>query len=130
MHFGRMLDKMRLAQLGKLPPEWLAAKGSVTGFDGVCCYLLRVGYQALEEETLKGGPDDQILQWAFVHGRKPSDEEIETWNDYLSKRCWRDQYAPRLSVRLKEAGLPTDSALTMFDCIDLEEGRPQTVCVS
>jgi hypothetical protein len=124
VHFGRMLDKIRLAQLGKLPPEWLAAKGSVTGFDGVCCYLLRVDYQALEEETLKGGSDDQILQWAFGHGRKPSDEEIEIWNDHLSKRCWRDQYAPRLSIRLKEAGLPTDSVLTMFDCIDLEEGGP------
>jgi hypothetical protein len=124
VHFGRMLDKIRLTQLGKLPPEWLAAKGSVTGFDGACCYLLRVHYQALEEEALKGGADDQLLQWAFVHGRRPSDEEIETWNGCLSKRCWRDQYMPRLSTRLQEAGLPIDSVLTMFDCIDLEEGRP------
>jgi hypothetical protein len=124
VHFGRMLDKIELFHQGKLPRGWAEAKGSVTGFDGVCCHLLRVSYQALEEEKLQGGGDDQMLQWAFAHGRRPSDEEIEIWNDYISKRCWRDQYTPRLYIRLQEAGLPTDSVLTMFDCIDLEEGRP------
>ena len=124
VHFGRMLDKIRLADQGKLPPEWVAAKGSPTGFDSACCHLLRVDYQVLEKETLQGRGDDQMLQWAFTHGRKPSDEEIEIGNDYLSKRCWRDQYNPRLYFRLQEAGLPKDSVLTMFDCIDLEEGRP------
>jgi hypothetical protein len=128
LHFGRMLDKIRLSDQKKLPSDWVAAKGSPNGFDGVCCHLLQVSYPALEKETLgTGGGDDQMLQWAFAHGRKPSEEEIEIWNDYLSKRCWRDQYTPRLYVRLREAGLPSDSALTMFDCIDLEEGRPVTV---
>ena len=50
--------------------------------------------------------------------------EIEIWNAFLTKRCWRDRYTPRLHSRLQEAGLPLDSVLTMFDCIDLEEGRP------
>ena len=124
MHFGRMLDKIRLAHLGKLPPDWVAAKGSVTGFDSFCCHLLQVGYDALEAEMLKGRGDNQMLQWAFAHGCEPSDEEIEIWNAYLFKRCWRDQYTPRLHVRLREAGLPIDSVRTMFECIDLEEGRP------
>jgi hypothetical protein len=124
LHFGRMLDKIRLSDQKKLPSDWVAAKGSLNGFDGFCCHLLQVSYPALEKETLGSGGDDQILQWAFAHGRKPSEEEIEIWNDYLSKRCWRDQYTPRLYLRLREAGLPIDSVLTMFDCIDLEEGRP------
>jgi gluconokinase len=34
VHFGRMLDKIRLSQEGKLPPDWAAAKGSADGFDG------------------------------------------------------------------------------------------------
>jgi Domain of unknown function (DUF5069) len=124
VHFGRMLDKIRLSQSRKLPPGWVAAKGSVTGFDGCCCHLLQVSYQELEKATLEGGDDDQILQWAFAHGHTPSDEEIEIWNAFLTKRCWRDRYTPRLHFRLEEAGLPLDSVLTMFDCIDLEEGRP------
>ena len=124
VHFGRMLDKIRLFHQHKLPPAWLEARGSVTGFDGTCCRLLQVDYEELAEETLKGAADDQVLEWAVTRGRKPSDEEIEIWNDYLSKRCWRDRFAPRLEVRLREAGMPTGSALTMFDFIDLDEGRP------
>jgi Domain of unknown function (DUF5069) len=64
-----------------------------------------------------------MLEWAFTHGRNPSDEEIEIWNDYVSKRCWRDQFTPRLAIRLEEADLPLGSVLTMFDYIDLDEGR-------
>jgi Domain of unknown function (DUF5069) len=123
VHFGRMLDKIRLFQKGQLPPPWAEAKGSVNGFDGFCCYLLQVEYEALEVETLHGRGDDQMLQWAYTQGCKPSDEEIEMWNDCLSKRCWRDKYTPRLHFRLQEAGLPIDFVLTMFECIDLDEGR-------
>jgi hypothetical protein len=124
VHFGRMLDKIRLAHQGKLPPSWLEAKGSVPGFDGTCCRFLQVEYEALAEVTLEGGTDDQMLQWTFEHGRKPTVEEIEIWNDYLSKRCWRDRFTPRLHIRLEDAGLPIGSVLTMFDFIDLDEGRP------
>jgi hypothetical protein len=123
VHFGRMLDKIRLFQSGKLPSEWAAAKGSATGFDGSCCYLLQVSYEELEKATLEGGSDDEVLKWAFAHGHTPSEEEIEIWNAFLTKRCWRDRYTPRLHFRLQEAGLPLDSVLTMFECIDLEEGR-------
>jgi hypothetical protein len=123
VHFGRLLDKIRLFHQGKLPPAWVEAKGSVPGFDGVCCRFLQVDYRALEEETVKGGDDDQMLQWAVAQGRKPSAEGIEIWNDYASKRCWRDQYTPRLHIHLQEAGMPIGSVLTMFDFIDLDEGR-------
>lgn len=124
VHFGRLLDKIKLFHQGKLPPAWVEAKGSVNGFDGICCRFLQVDYEALEEETLKGGADEQVLGWAIAQGHKPSAEEIEIWNDYLAKRCWRDQYTPRLYVRLEEAGMPIGSVLTMFDFIDLDEGRP------
>jgi Domain of unknown function (DUF5069) len=123
VHFGRMLDKIRLFHQGKLPPGWIEAKGSATGFDGTLCGFLRVDYEALEAETIKGRGDDKMLQWTFVHGYKPVDEEVEIWNDYLSKRCWRDQYTSRLHTRLQAAGWPIGTVLTMFDFIDLDEGR-------
>jgi hypothetical protein len=123
LHFGRMLDKIRLFEQGRLPPAWVESKGSVDGFDGTCCRLLQIDHGALERETTKSRGDDQMLEWAFAHGRKPSDEEIEIWNDYLSKRCWRDRFTPRLSIRLQESGMPLGSVLTMFDYIDLDEGR-------
>ena len=42
----------------------------------------------------------------------------------MTKRNWRDKYAPRLRFRLEEAKMPVNAALTMFDFIDLDEGRP------
>ncbi len=123
VHFGRMLDKIRLNQQGKLPPAWVELKGAPEGFDGQCCRFLRINYDALEAEALKGGGDEELITWAFAHGRKPVDYEIETWNGFLSRRCWRDRYTERLHFRLKESGFPIDAALTMFDYIDLDEGR-------
>jgi gluconokinase len=124
VHFGRMLDKIRLFTRGRLPPAWVEAKGGAHAFDGMCCRFLQVDYKTLEDEVLKeAGSDDETLEWAFTHGRKPSEEEIEIWNAYLSKRCWRDAYTPRLHFRLQEAGLPVGAALTMFDFIELDEGR-------
>jgi gluconokinase len=123
-HFARMLDKIRLAAEGKLPAEWLAANGMPNGFDGICCRLLRVDYSALKERVAIGGTDGELIRWTFSNGRKPSDEAVEIWNSYVSKRCWRDEYMPRLHFRLQQAAMPIGAALTMFDFIDLDEGHP------
>ncbi len=123
-HFGRMLDKIRLHHRGKLPGPWAEAKGAVGGFDGICCRFLQIDYAAVEEETLKGLGDSELFEWATTAGRRPNDEEIEIWNAYLSKRCWRDKYIHRVHARLGEVGMAVGSVYTMFDFIDLDEGRP------
>src|ERR671931_1590502 len=93
VYFGRMLDKIRLAAAGKLPEAWQAARGtkSKNSFDSRCCGFLGIDYAALEAETLKGGrTDEELLAWAYANGRQPSEEEIEVWNAFLTKRGWRD----------------------------------------
>src|SRR5882724_10124477 len=77
VYFGRMLDKIRLFEAGKLPEGWRAARGAsaVGNFDARCCRFLQIDYAALENETLKGGSDEELLEWAFAHGRKPTEEE-------------------------------------------------------
>ena len=126
--FGRMLDKIRIAAAGRLPEGWHAARGiSMKGsFDGRTCKFLHIDYAALETETLKGDKsDEQLLEWAFAHGRRPSEDEIEVWNGFMSKRGWRDTGTQRLNERLAEIGLPPGTVLTMFEFIDLDEGRLQ-----
>lgn len=123
VHFGRMLDKIRLHHAGRLPPGWVAALGAAKGFDGRTCRLLHLEYPALVAETLKGGADEQLLAWAFSQGRRPTEEEIEIFNGFLSKLGWNDAYAERVKFRLGESGFPPDAALTMFDFIELDEGR-------
>ena len=120
-----MLDKIRLHAAGKLPEGWQPARGnSMSGsFDARCCRFLHVEYAALEAETLKGGSDEDLLEWAFTHGRRPTDEEIEIWNAFMTKRGWRDDGTQRLHERLAEIGLPPGTVQTTFEFIDLDEGR-------
>jgi len=127
VYFGRMLDKIRLYSAGKLPEGWRAARGTAmnNSFDSRCCSFLRIDYSALEAETIKGGSDEELLAWAFKNGRKPSEEEIEVWNAFMTKRGWRDAGTQRLNERLAEIGLPPGTVQTMFEFIDLDEGRTQ-----
>lgn len=78
---------------------------------------------ALEKETLNGGSDEELLEWAFAHGRRPSEEDIQVWNAFMTKRGWRDDATERLIERLAEIGLPPGTVQTLFEFIDLDEGR-------
>ncbi len=124
VHFGRMLDKMRLHRERKLPPAWVESKGKANGFDGRCCRFLRIDYSALETAVLNGADDGAALAWAYEHGRNPTEEEVEMWNGFMTKLGWRDSVSERVAMRLREAGLKPGLVDTMFDFIDLDEGRP------
>jgi gluconokinase len=41
----------------------------------------------------------------------------------MTKRGWRDVGTQRLNERLAEISLPPGAVLTMFEFIDLDEGR-------
>lgn len=126
VYFGRMVDKIKLAAAGKLPEGWQHARGATMkgSFDWRCCQFLKIDYTALEAETLKGGRSDaELLEWAFAHGRRPDDQEIEVWNGFMMKRGWRDAGTQRLNERLSEIGLPAGTVQTMFEFIDVDEGR-------
>jgi gluconokinase len=123
-----MLDKIRLAAAKKLPEGWQAARGSAAkgSFDARCCEFLQIDYAAIEAETLRGGKsDEELLAWAYAHGHQPSATEIEVWNAFMLKRGWRDAGTQRLNERLAEIGLPPGTVRTMFEFIDLDEGRLQ-----
>src|SRR6185295_6658000 len=110
------------AAAGKLPAGWQAMRGTPTKgtLDARCCSFLHLDYAALEAETLKGGSDEDLLAWAYAHGRKPTDEEIEVWNAFMLKRGWRDAGTQRKNERLAEIGLPPDTVETMFEYIDID----------
>jgi gluconokinase len=126
VYFGRMLDKMRLAAAGKLPEGWRAERGTTMkgSFDWRCCQFLKLDYASLEREVLKADQsDEQLLEWAYANGRRPDEQEIEVWNAFMTKRGWRDAGTQRLNERLAEIGLPPGTVQTMFEFIDLDEGR-------
>lgn len=122
VYFGRMLDKIRLHSQGKLPADYHENLG--TGFDGRCCSLLGVKYENVIARVKSGGEDQDILEWCFANGRKPSEEEIDIWNNYLRKRGWRDDASKRLAERKQEYGIShRDDIQTFFDLLDADEDR-------
>jgi gluconokinase len=124
VHFGRMIDKIRLEAAANLPEAWVKFMDVKWSFNWLCCHFLRVDYAELKTEVLKGGSDEEILEWAMARGCRPDEADIEVWNGFMTKLGWRDFVSDRVRFRLEESGFPPDAAETMFDFIDLDEGRP------
>ena len=122
VYFGRMLDKIRANARGELPAEYLEKLGS--GFDGRCVRFLGLNYEDVVARVKEGGSDEEIWQWAWERSRKPTDEDIENWNEFMRKCGWKDALTPTLERRKRESGLENRSDVeTMFHYIDADEGR-------
>ena len=122
VYFGRMLDKIRVHAKGLLPGDYQPNLGK--GFDRSCVTFLQLDYPQLVERVRAGGTDKEILDWALQTGRRPSDEEIQVWNDYMRKRGWEDEVSEMVTRRKKEAGMTERADIrTMFEFIDADEGR-------
>jgi len=121
-YFGRMLDKIRLHAKGELPSDYHENLGK--GFDEKCVTFLRIKYYQLTEYVKRGGSDEEILQWCFSVGRKPSENDVYVWNEFMRKRGWNDEVSETLERRKKDAGMSDRSDIeTAFNFIDADEGR-------
>ena len=123
--FGRILDKIRLHARGSLPEGYhLGVIAGKRTFDDRVCQFLGVTFEALTERVLAGGTDEDVLEWCFETGMRPSAEQIEIWNGFMSKRGWRDAASQGLISQRADAGLGDREDLqTFFDVMDAEEGR-------
>lgn len=120
--FGRMLDKIRLKAAGKLPPDYYTGTADRTHFDARCCTFLRLDYARLVERVLQGGGDEAILEWAFANGRRPSTDEIEVWNGFMTKRGWRDPGSAEFDQTKRDRGFGDRPDIqTWFDLHRAEE---------
>jgi len=121
-YFARMLDKVRLHAKDELPQEYHANLGR--GFDEKCVNFLRIEYDQLVEHVKHGGTDEEILQWCFENGRRPDENDVYVWNEFMRKRGWNDEVSEILARRKSEAGMSDRSDIqTSFQFIDADEGR-------
>jgi hypothetical protein len=125
VYLPRMLDKLRLHARGALHPDFVNNLGKA--FDDRCCQYLGIKYDELRIWVL-GNPtvtDEEVMVWAEARGRKLSTNDIEIWNGFMTKRGWRDEANEVLLRRLKENALGPEAGVdTMFDYIEVDEGRP------
>lgn len=122
VYLPRMIEKIRLHTARELHPDYHANLGK--GFDERACLFLGVPYEELTARVKQGGSDEEIADWCFQRGRRPSEEQIEVWNAYMEKRGWRDGASERLAMRKGESGFSSrEDIMTFFDYIDADEGR-------
>ena len=121
VHFGRMLDKIRLQATGRLPADYHANLG--IGFDARTCSFLGIDYPALKARVLAGGCDEAILEWAHTSGGSRTDEQCLIWNRMMMKTGWRDDRTSILQDRIAAYGLTGKPIETFFDLNDFDEGR-------
>lgn len=127
VHLGRLIDKVRLRHQGLIQDyNYLT-----TGFDKYLLEFLQVNPQDIERRVLEGGSDEQILQWVYAHGRRPSENEISQWNERILSSGPKDDAArQRFQARLAEVahkrGVPVTAlppVATWVEIIELDEGR-------
>ena len=125
-HFARLLDKIRLHQLGQLPDEYRPNFGLSVGLDGHLCGFLGVGFDALCERVREGGTDDEIAEWCFERGLRPNKVQKRVWNEFARKLGWNDHATAFIAkVRAEDGITARPDLVTSFDTIDLREGRAE-----
>lgn len=124
VYFGRLLDKIRLHAVGKLPEAYIENLGHDQKFDGTCLRFLGVSFEDLEKLVIAGATDDEAWEWCVKNGRPHTEEEIMIWNRYMTKCGWRDSMTETLKSRLRQIGKEDRSDIqTLFEYLDLDEGR-------
>jgi len=122
VHFGRMLDKIRLQTAGTLPEGYFLGDEDSTWWDSRCCRFLKVTYTELATQVREGIDDEAALEWCFTHGRKPKPEDVQFWNAFILKRGWRDESTSGLQTDKEASGLgDRDDILTYVELFKAEE---------
>ncbi|MDX2188193.1 MAG: DUF5069 domain-containing protein [Opitutaceae bacterium] len=119
---GRALDKIRLKASGELRPDFLELMGK--GFDGRICAFLELDYAKLAEFVRTGATDEECVAWCQRNGRTLNEQTTLIWNDFSSKRGWRDSGSELLQKFKTESGLAgRDDIQTFFEYWEVDEGR-------
>lgn len=129
-HLGRMIDKIRLRQAGKLPQDYHRNYGLSVGLDGNLCGFLGVKFEDVVARVQEGGNDAEIAEWIFARGLRPNRTQTLVWNDFSKKIGWNDRTSGFVAKVKAESGRPHHPACTVFELIDLGEDREPPVMKS
>ena len=122
-HLGRMIDKIRLRQAGKLPEDYHRNYGLGIGLDGQMCGFLNVEFKDVEARVQQGGTDEEIVEWIFARGLRPNRVQAMAWNEHSRKMGWNDRMSSFVAKVKEASGLAGHPASTTFELIDLGEDR-------
>ena len=122
-HLGRMLDKIRLMQAGKLPEHFHSNYGLSIGLDGQLCGFLNVKFDDVVAQVQAGGADVDVAEWIFGTGLRPNRMQTHVWNEHSRKIGWNDRISACSAKMKLEPGWEHITATTSFDMIEQSEER-------
>ena len=122
-HLGRMLDKIRLMQAGRLPEEYHRNYGLSAGLDGQLCGFLNVKFEDVAARVAAGGTDEELAEWIFAHGLRPNRTQALVWNEHSRKLGWNDRISAFVAKIKVEMGIEAHPACTTFELIEYSEER-------
>lgn len=123
----RLIDKVRLHARGGLPPDYLP---QLLGGEGTLDWRF-LTFTGLDREALRtailAAPNDAaVLAWVERHAVPHSDAEKRAWVSTIDASRPDPERARRRAQRYPEVAARFDVApLSVFDLIDLDEGRIQ-----
>lgn len=122
VYFGRTIDKIRYRAEGTLRADFHELMGK--GFDARLMSFLGLDYEAFATFVRQGASDEACVAYVREKGR-PLNEDLEIiWNDFATKRGWRDSATARLEAFKLESGLcDREDLRTMFQYMEVDEGR-------
>lgn len=122
VYFARMCSKARLMKENLLHQDYHPWIG--VGFDARCCHFLKISYDDVTQLIAQGLLDAEVLEHCYSKGHRPVDEEVLTWNAFMTKRGWRDEETEFLEAEKKRLGFAGRPEIeTLFDLYDFDEGR-------
>lgn len=122
VYIGRTIDKIRLRASGELRPDFFALMGD--GFDARIMGYLKLEYKKFAEFVLTGASDEQCWEYCVANGRQITDLDRLIWNDFATKRGWRDAGSQLLEKFKAESGLAGRGDIqTFFEYWAVDEGR-------
>ena len=122
-HLGRMLDKIKLMQAGKLPEHFHRNYGLSIGLDGQLCGFLNVKFEDVAAKVQAGAADADIAEWIFSTGLRPNRMQLHVWNEHSRKIGWNDRVSAYSAKIRQEPGWTHLTATTSFDMIEQSEER-------
>jgi len=122
-HLGRMIDKIRLMQAGKLPEDFHRNYGLSIGLDGQLCGFLNVKFEDVAARVAEGGTDAEVVEWIFARGLRPNRMQTMVWNEHSRKMGWNDRMSSFVAKVKAETDLATHPVCTNFELIELTEER-------
>jgi len=119
---GRTIDKIRLKAAGQLRPDFFALMGD--GYDARMMKHLDLAYAKFADFVLTGATDEECWQYCVQNGRKLNEVDQLIWNDFATKRGWKDAASGLLDKFKAESGLAGRSDIeTFFEYWQVDEGR-------